>query len=112
MSTQRIPYLHWGDYKSHDPKKPDILEIQIITEETFPTAFSESCHVKHLQNNQWNEKILPLQNYDSDNTELMQAWSRAEKQGKIKPGNIIKIVTWLGKSKKNPERNMRRFRIR
>jgi len=112
LSTQQIPYIRWGEYKSNDPKKPDILEIQIIDQETFPTTYSENLHVKLLVNNQWQERILPIQNYNSDNTELMQAWTRAEKLGKIKPDNTIKIHTWLGKSKKNPERNMRRFRIR
>jgi len=112
MSTEQIPYIHWGDYKSIDPQKPDILEVRILTEEIFPSTYSENIHIKLRDRDQWLDKILPLQNYNSDNTELMQAWTRAEKLGKIKENAIIKIHTWLGKSKKNPERSMRRFRIR
>ena len=99
------PFLHWGDYKSKDEKNPDIIKVEVLELETFETEFSTNIRAKV----DGVEKNIPLQSFESKNKQLLQLWSQAVKDGKIKIGKKFKIKTWLGTSKN--EHPIRRYEL-
>ena len=107
--SEKIPFIKWGDHSSKDDKTPDILELQIVKTETFETEYSVNAEVKQRQNDSWQDKILPLKSFNSENDALYQKWNKLVKSNKIKDGSIIRIKTWLGVSKNN--HTIRRFEI-
>ena len=105
MSDLYPPFLKWGEYKSKDEKKPDIIEVEVLELETFETEYSinVSASVDGI------EKIIPLHSFESKNKQLIQKWNDAVRNKKAKVGKKFKIKTWLGISKnKNP---IRRFEL-
>jgi len=101
MSTSQIPFIRWGDYHSKDENNPDVLEIQVLDTETFDTDYSINANVKHKENDQWNDKVLPLKSHDSNNAALLKQWLDRIRAKKIRKGSTIKILTWIGISKNN-----------
>ncbi len=99
------PFLHWGDYKSKDEKNPDVLKVEVLEIETFETEFSTNLRAKV----DGIEKNIPLQSFESKNKQLLQLWSQAVKDRKIKVGKKFKIETWLGTSKNGHP--IRRFEL-
>ena len=89
------PFLHWGECKSKDEKNPDIIKVEVLELETFETEFSTNIRAKV----DGVEKNIPLQSFESKNKQLLQLWSQAVRDGKIKVGKKFKIKTWLGTSK-------------
>ena len=103
------PFFKWGSCKSNDPKTPDVLELESIAPDTFETEYSINARVRQKQDNEWTEINLPLHSFESKNKQLLQLWTKAVQEGKIKEGVQFKLLTWLGISKnKNP---IRRFEL-
>ena len=96
MSESLYPsFLHWGDYKSKDEKHPDVLNVEVLETETFETEYGINARatVDGI------EYAVPLHSFASKNKQLLQLWTDAVKQGKVKVGKKFKIKTWLGISK-------------
>lgn len=87
------PFLKWGEYSSKDKDNPDVLEIVPQELETFETEYSINIRVKVNDE----EKILPLQSFESNNKQLYQLWQK--NKDKIKVGKKLTLKTWLGLSK-------------
>src|SRR2546428_5437699 len=99
------PFLKWGEHHSSDEKKPDVLKVEILELETFETEFSTNIRATV----DGVEKNIPLQSFESKNKQLLQLWSQAVRDGKIKVGKKFKIKTWLGTSKNGHP--IRRFEL-
>ena len=107
MSTELAPFIKWGDYTSKDSNLPDILHLEAIDVETFDTEYSTNVHVKQKIDDVWEERVLPLKSHESNNTQLLNLWNKAKRDGKVTVGNKFQIQTYLGLSKNN--RSIRRF---
>jgi len=107
--TTFTPFIKWGDYKSNDKDKPDILELQVAETETFETAYSVNVRVYHKNNGEWIEKVLPLKSHESNNASLLKEWEKNEAKGIMQKNKHFKIETYLDVSKNG--RPIRRFRI-
>jgi len=106
------PFISWSIFKSHDPNKPDILEIQVAEPELFTTTYSTNARVYQKDiGDSWNEKILPIKNHESFNSDLLKQWEEAFHKGWIRLNGHIRIKTWLDVSKKHKDRMIRRFRL-
>lgn len=103
--TTLPPFLHWGDYKSNDEERPDILSIEAVAADTFETEYG--INARAIVNGE--EKAIPLHSFESKNKQLLQLWTEAVKKGKIKAGKKFKLKTWLGISKN--KRPIRRFEL-
>ena len=90
-------FLKWSKYTSKDEKQPDILNVKVLETETFETEYSVNirAEVDGIEMN------ISLHSFESKNKQLLQLWSQAVKNGKIKVGKKFKIKTWLGTSKNN-----------
>lgn len=105
-NTSFPPFLKWGSYKSRDEKNPDIIHVEIIEPEPFPTQYDWNvlCKVDTVESN------IPLR-AKSANKKLYKRYNELLNQGKIKSGTCLTIKTWLGKSTKNPEWDLRNFEV-
>ena len=103
------PFLKWGQYQSKDEKKPDVIKIKVKDHDTFETEFSVNVEVEIYEKNEWSDINIPLKSHESKNNALLNLWTRATKEGKIKEGDIVFIRTYLGKSRNN--RPIRRFSL-
>lgn len=104
------PFIKWGNYKSKDPSRPDILEIRVVDPEPFPTEYSTNARVQLKEGDGWTEVILPLKSHASNNASLLTKWTELQKKGQLKEGRELEIKTWLGRTKKT-DRPIRRFAI-
>ena len=105
-----IPFVKWGDYKSDNEKKPDILDLMVVDSELFETEYSTNVHVKKKQGSKWTDVILPIKSHESKNASLLNLWTRNRDRGRLKLKTRIKLKTWLGKSK-TTGRPIRRFAL-
>jgi len=92
------PFFKWGTCKSKDKKNPDTLDFEVADADTFETEYSVNARVLHKVGNEWNEVNLPLHSFESKNRQLLELWTNAVKQEKIKQGARFKLLTWLGTS--------------
>jgi len=99
MSNLYPPFLKWGTCKSKDKENPDILDLEVADADTFETEYSVNARVLHKEENEWIEVNLPLHSFESKNIQLLELWTQATKQEKIKQGVRFKLLTWLGTSK-------------
>lgn len=106
MSTL-TPYIKFGEFKSRDENKPDVLELQIVDPETFDTKHSINIRVSQQENDEWIEKILPLKNHDSTNDSLLREWEMNARKDITRKKKFFKLKTWLGISKN--QRPIRRY---
>ncbi len=105
MSTKNYPpFLKWGDYKSISKKQPDIITIEIVDPEPFQTQYDWNVLVKM----DGIETNIPLR-AKSANKKLYRQYMRLLREGKIKNGTKLTIETWLGKSSKHPDFDLRDF---
>lgn len=111
MSETLPPFLKWGQYKSHDQNKPDILEMQVLEAETFETEYTINAKVLLKEGKKWNEVILPLKSHESKNQTLLKEWKKNAEKDLIRAGKKFKLKTWLGVSKTNKEFSIRRFEL-
>ncbi len=107
MSTELAPFIKWGEYTSKDANNPNALHLEVIDGETFDTEFSTNVHVKFKVHDSWEERVLPLKSHESNNTQLLNLWNKAKRDGMITQGTKFQIHTRLGLSKNN--RAIRRF---
>jgi flavin-dependent dehydrogenase len=107
-NTSLAPFIKWGNYKSQDPKSPDVLELQISEVETFETPYSVNVRVRQNEGEDWNDKILPLKSHESANTILIKEWDKWVNKKAIKIGKRFLLKTWLDRTKKT-NRPLRRF---
>lgn len=110
MSETFSPFLKWGTYKSTDQNKPDILEMQVVDEETFQTEYTINVKVLLKEGKKWNEVILPLRSLESKNESLLKEWKKKAQKDLIKAGKKFKLKTWLGVSKNG--RPIRRYELK
>ena len=95
------PFLKWGDYKGREDN-PDTLSVEIIDPEPFPTMYDWNvlAKVNMMDTN------IPLK-AKSTNKILYRAYNKLLRENKIHVGTLLKIKTWLRKSTKNPENDLR-----
>ena len=103
MSDTFPPFLKWGNYKSEDINNPDKIEIQVTETETFETEYGVNVNAVI----DGVEMALPLHNFNSANTSLLNLWNNNIKNKKIKKGTKFTLCTYLGKSKN--DRKIRRW---
>jgi len=112
LSKHWIPFISWSMFKSHDPHKPDILEVQVAEPELFTTTYSINARVYQKDiDGSWIERILPVKNHESFNSQLLKEWEEAFHKGWIRLNGHLQIKTWLDTSKKHKDRMIRRFRL-
>lgn len=99
------PFLKWGDYKGRE-ENPDTINVEIIDPEPFSTQYDWNVLAKVDMVNM----NIPLK-AKSTNKILYRSYNRLLKENKIKVGTILKIKTWLRKSTKNPEYDLRDFKL-
>ena len=108
MSESAYPrFLRWGEFTSRDEKNPDILEWEVIETDTFETEYG-ICVNAEINNE---IRAVPLHNFSSANKSLLNLWNDAIKKNKIQKYSKFQLHTWLGKSIKNKDRTIRRFKI-
>lgn len=113
MNDKRwTPFINFKEYSSHNPQKPDVLDLQVANPELFGTLYSTNARVyqKDIDGN-WTEKILPVRNHDSKNFSLFEQWENAFHKGLITVNTHIRIKFWMDKSKRNADRFIRRFKL-
>ena len=93
------PFLKWGQCKSKDEKKPDVLNFEALETDTFETEYSINVKTLKESDGEWNETIIPLQSFESKNKQLYTLWLDAIQSNKISVGKKFSIKTWLGISK-------------
>ena len=97
-------FLRWGDFKSTDKNRPDIIELECgESTDTFLTEFS-TC-VKAKMNSE--DINIPLKSNTSANPQPLKEFLKHVDSGKIKAGQLFKLLTFLGTSKN--DRPIRRF---
>lgn len=107
MSNENYPpFLKWGDCKSKDKSKPDVLDLEIVDPEPFPLQYDWYV----LARIDGVDKNIPLR-AKTANKKLYREYMKLLKDGKIKTGTKVIIKTWLGKSSRNPERDLRDFEV-
>jgi hypothetical protein len=101
-------FLKWGDCKSDDEKKPDVLDLMVVDAEPFETEYSTNAQVQVKRGSKYVDVILPLKSHESKNASLLNQWNRNSERGRLKPKTKFRLKTWLGKSK-TTGRPIRRF---
>ena len=97
-------FLRWGDFKSTDKNRPDIIELECgESTDTFLTEFS-TC-IKAKMNNE--DINIPLKSNTSANPQPLKAFMEYVDSGKIKAGQFFQLLTFKGTSKN--DRPIRRF---
>ena len=99
------PFLKWGTYKGREDN-PDTINVEIIDPEPFSTQYDWNVLAKV----DMMDMNIPLK-AKSTNKILYRSYNRLLKENKIKVGTILKIKTWLRKSTKNPEYDLRDFKL-
>ena len=108
LTSERLPYLKFGVYKSTDKLHPDVLNITVMDKETFESAYSTNTRIK-LDDK---DCYLPLQNKNSDSKTLLELWKKeVVNNPAIKIGSKVILYTFLGKSTRNKQFDIRRFAI-
>ena len=107
MSDLYPRFLHWGNYKSNDEKNPDTINCTVYEKEIFETEYGICINVK-IDNE---IRAINLYSFNSVNRSLLTQWNDAKKKGKITIGKKFKILTWMGISQRNKDRNIRRFKL-
>jgi hypothetical protein len=106
-TESHVEFLKWSSCTSKEEENPDILKVKVLEDETFETEFS--TNIRAMVDGI--EKIIPLHNFESKNKQLLEKFTKAKKEGKIKVGKTFKLKTWLGVSKTNKEFSIRRFEL-
>ncbi len=99
------PFLKWGTYKGREDN-PDTINVEIIDPEPFSTQYDWNVLAKIDMVNM----NIPLK-AKSTNKILYRAYNKLLRENKIKVGTFLKIKTWLRKSTKNPENDLRDFKL-
>lgn len=107
MSEFYYRFFNWSRCTSKDEKNPDILNCTILEEDTFETEYG-TCVVVKIDNEIW---AITLYNFGSANRSLITQWAEAKKKGKIKRDRKFKLITWMGISKRNKDREIRRSKL-
>ncbi len=108
MSDTLLPqFLKWGNYKSKDSENPDIIQVEIIDPEPFETQFDLNVLAKM----DMVDTNIPLK-AKSSNKILYRQYNKLLHDGKIKSGTVLEIKTWLRKSSRNPENELRDFEVK
>ena len=107
MSDLYPRFLQWGEFKSKDEKNPDIIQCIVSDADTFETEYGICINVK-IDNE---IRAINLYSFGSANRSLLSQWDEAKKNRKIKQGNKFKLLTWMGISQRNKDREIRRFKL-
>lgn len=107
MSEKKYtPFLKWGNYKSKDKNNPDVLNVEIIDAEPFSTQYD--LNVLCVVNGE--EVNVPLRT-KSSNKKLYRQYTSLLQQKKIKTGSKLVIKTWMSKSTRHPDYDLREFGV-
>lgn len=107
MSDTLPQFLKWGNYKSKASENSDIIQVEVIDPEPFETQFDWNVLTKL----DMIETNIPLK-AKSTNKKLYRQYSKLLHAGKIKSGTVLEIKTWLRKSSRNPENELRDFEVK
>ena len=99
------PFLKWGTYKGREDN-PDTINVEIIDPEPFSTQYDWNVLAKV----DMMDMNIPLK-AKSTNKILYRAYNKLLRENKVKVGTFLKIKTWLRKSTKNPENDLRDFKL-
>ena len=95
------PFIHWGDFKSEQPSKPDVLILQVVDPEIQENSFCSYVPVLHNDNGEWKEKNLPLKQHDHWNRKLFKKYYEMFNSGLISINTHLRLITWKRKSKRS-----------
>ena len=109
MNSNFSSFINWGEHRSTDENKPDIIKLRVVETETFETEYSTNARVQIRDGTKLTDAVLVLKSHASANASLLNIWTRLASEGKIKSGTDIVLKTWLGKSKNGHP--IRRFRV-
>ena len=108
MSTKNFPpFLKWGDYKSTSKEKPDVITIEIVDPEPLQTQYDWNVLAKidGIETN------IPLR-AKSTNKKLYRQYMSLLQKDQISRGTKLVIKTYLSKSSKNPDYDLREFEVK
>ena len=105
--TSSIPFFHWGDFKSESSINVDRIAVEVTDAEPFDSTYSTNITGK-VNGTLYH---IPLWNYKTKNQALLLEYMKFYEKGKIKDGQKIEILTWLGKSSKNPDYKLRKWKV-
>jgi hypothetical protein len=108
MSTKNFPpFLKWGDYKSTSKEKPDVITIEIVDPEPFQTQYDWNVlgKIDGIETN------IPLR-AKTANKKLYRQYMSLLQNDKIKSKTTLVIKTYLSKSTKNPDYDLREFEVK
>ena len=99
-------FLKWGNCKSRNKENPDVITAKVIDPEPFRTQYDWNilAKVNLIDTN------IPLR-AASASKKLYRQYMSLLKQNKIHSGTNLTIKTWLDKSSKNPEWDLRGFEV-
>ena len=103
-----ISFLLWGKYKSKDENNPDVLHLKVVDSEPTDTQYSTNIDAEV---DELGIHHIPLHNFGSVNKALLTEWTKLWRARKIKDGSSVMVHTWMGVSKMNKEKPIRRWRI-
>lgn len=90
MTLQGYPrFLKWGETKSEDRLKPDVIHCKVIETNTFETKYAICVNVEIANT----VTTLPLYNFSSTNKSLLDMWTKSVEDGIVKKGIEFKIIT-------------------
>lgn len=107
MSDLYPRFLQWGNYKSKSEKNPDAIHCTVHDVDIFETEYGICINVK-IENE---IRAINLYSFNSQNRSLITQWTDAKKKGKIKQCKKFRILTWMGISQRNKDRNIRRYKL-
>ncbi|MDH5463598.1 MAG: hypothetical protein OEW49_04755 [Nitrosopumilus sp.] len=106
------PYINLKKYISHNPQKPDVLYLQIADPHVSSETYNDIVRVYEKDiDGSIVEKKLPIRSHGSPNLILFRQWKEAFEKGLLNVNTHIKIKFWWRKSKRNPERELRDYKL-
>ena len=98
LGDDYVTWIKWGECKSRDKNKPDVLELQMVSTETFTGTYSVAGKVLRKEGDRWPPRYLPLKGIDNKKGELLDQWEKFVKADKLKPGTRFTVETHLDES--------------
>lgn len=105
-------YISWGNYTSKDSSNPDVLDLELLDLKVFPNrkAITIKVAIKTI-NGKIQKKFLGIKYFNSKNFDLLKLWEESLENKWLRMHGSIRIKTWLGISKRNSKRLIRRYKL-
>jgi hypothetical protein len=107
--SQPIEWVHMTDYTSRDVNNPDLLEIKVLSTETFETKHSTAVTIGLKKGIDYVRRHFSLKRADARYGKPYKIWVENVAIGKIRPGSVFIMKTWLRESETTPGRTVRDY---